>query len=178
MRYASHALRGISLFVAALTAVGCSAEESKKDFTVPKALCGVSAPADAFSQLLPASGKRLTIEPTGSLEDGSAVCTVKVDGDMVLVVSGERIVAGDSARDILRRRLSVQDQKSAANRSIAYDDHAAVSLIKCRGTKVEQEDVSILIKVLKPGRPDETAMKQLTEGYTASFQIHNPCRAA
>ncbi|MET8562029.1 hypothetical protein ABZV75_16090 [Streptomyces flaveolus] len=161
-----------------MTAVGCSSEESKREFTVPKSLCGVSVPADALSRLLPASGKHITADQSGSLDDGSGVCAVKVDADTVLEVSGERIDAGDSARNILRSRLSVhQDQKSAENNSIAYADHAAVSLIRCRGADIQEEDISTLIKVLKPARPDESAMKKLIQGYTRSLKGQEPCKA-
>ncbi|MEU6510637.1 hypothetical protein [Streptomyces sp. NPDC046942] len=167
----------MSLCVVVLTAVGCSSEKPKQEFTVPKALCGVSVPDDALSRLLPASGKRLALERNGSLDDGSEVCILTVDGDTVLDVSGERITAGDSAQNILRSRLSIQDQKSADSNSIAYADNAAVSLIKCRGTNVEEEDISILIKVLKPARPDESAMEELIQGYTASLKEKRPCKA-
>ncbi|MFI9252862.1 hypothetical protein [Streptomyces sp. NPDC053069] len=176
MRYAPHALRGVSLLVAALTAAGCSSDAPRQDFTVPKALCGISVPTDALSQLLPASGKQLAAERTGSLDEGSALCTVKVDGATVLEVSGERIDAGDSARNILRSRLSIQDPKSSDTGSIAYADHAAASLIKCRGSEVEVEDVSTVIKTLKPARADEPAMKKLTQGYTNSLKAQNPCK--
>ncbi|MEU2058125.1 hypothetical protein [Streptomyces bungoensis] len=176
--FASYVYRGMSLLIVATAAVGCSSHESERQFTVPKALCGQSVPAGPLSDLLPASGKRLAVRRTGDPDDGSALCEVTVDGDTVLDVSSERVDAGDSARNILRRRLSVQEQKSAEGGSIAYADHAAVSLIKCRGGKAEEEDISTLIKVLKPARPDETAMKKLVQGFTASVQAQHPCMAA
>ncbi|MFF8951521.1 hypothetical protein ACF09I_22400 [Streptomyces sp. NPDC014940] len=165
------------LCVAAVMVVGCTAQEPDRRFTVPKALCGVTVPTDALSQLLPASGERLTVEHDGSLDDGSAVCGVRVDEDTVLQVSGERINAGDSARHILRSRLMIQEQKSIEGNSIAYADQAAVSLIKCRGADV-QEDISTFVKVLKPGRPKELAMKMLIQGYTASLKRQQPCERA
>ncbi|MFE5401603.1 hypothetical protein ACFQ9Z_09380 [Streptomyces sp. NPDC056580] len=167
--------RGMLLLcVAAVTVVGCTAQEPDHRFIVPKALCGVTVPTDALSQLLPASGERLTVEHTGSLDDGSAVCGVEVDEATVLQVSGERIDPGDSARHILRSRLMMQPEKSAQDGSIAYAESAAVSLIKCRGAHAE-EDISTLIKVLEPGRPDEPAMKDLILGYTASLKGQRPC---
>lgn len=165
------------LCVAAVTVVGCTAQEPRQRFTAPTALCGVTVPTGALSQLLPASGERLTVEHDGTLDDGSLVCSVQVDGYRVLTVSGERIVAGDSARHILRSRLLIQEQKSIGGNSIAYADQAAVSLIKCRGADV-QEDISTFIKVLKPGRPKELAMKMLIQGYTASLKRQQPCERA
>ncbi|WP_249399946.1 hypothetical protein [Streptomyces argyrophylli] len=167
----------MSLFAAVLTAAGCSSEKATREFTVPESLCGVSVPADALSQLLPASGKRLTVDRNGTLDDGSGLCAVKVDADTVLEVSGERIDAGDSARNILRSRLSIRDPKSAENNAIAYVDHAAVSLISCQGADTQEEDISTLIKVLEPARPDESAMKKLIRGYTDSLKAQHPCRA-
>ncbi|WP_051790544.1 hypothetical protein [Streptomyces sp. NRRL S-1022] len=105
------------------------------------------------------------------------MCTVKVDGDTVLDVSGERIDAGDSARNILNGRLSIQEQKSAANGSIAYADHAAVSLIACRGAGSPDEDISTLVKVLTPGRANEAAMKELIQGCTRSLEEQDPCKS-
>ncbi|MEV7691326.1 hypothetical protein ACFW1F_28280 [Streptomyces bungoensis] len=175
--FVSYICRGASLLVVAAVGVGCSSDTPAREFTVPKALCGQFVPARALSDLLPASGKRLTVRRVGDLDDGSALCEVTVDGDTVLDVSSERIDAGDSARHILRRRLSVQEQKSAEGGSIAYTDRAAVSLIKCRGSRVE-EDVSTLIKVLEPARPDESAMKKLAQGYAASLKAEHPCRVA
>ncbi|WP_330460155.1 hypothetical protein OIB37_26760 [Streptomyces sp. NBC_00820] len=176
MKSASHALRAASLVLAGLVAAGCSTNEPKREFKVPQALCGTPVPADALSRLLPESGKRLTAQHTGSLTDGSALCDVKVDGDTVLMISSERIDAGDSARHILQSRLSIQQQKSAEDGSIAYADRAAVSLVKCRGADVEKEDISTLVKLLDPARKNESAVKSMIDGYTTSLKDQHPCR--
>ncbi|WP_240468098.1 hypothetical protein [Streptomyces dangxiongensis] len=145
---------------------------------MPKALCGVSVPSDALSDLLPDSGERVTVRRTGSLDDGSTVCEVEVDADTVLVISGERIDAGSSAHDILSSRLSVREQKAADGGSVAYTDQSAVSLVRCRGAAVREEDISTLVKVLKPARRDEAAMKKFIRRYTASLKEQRPCKAA
>ncbi|EFF93431.1 hypothetical protein SSTG_03750 [Streptomyces sp. e14] len=59
---------------------------------------------------------------------------------------------------------------------MAYIDRAAVSLIKCRGTGVNTEDVSIFIQVLKPGRTDQDALRRLIVAYTAGYKKQQPCR--
>jgi hypothetical protein len=176
LRCKTYALRGISLFVATVTAAGCSADEPKREFAVPKALCGVSVPTDALSRLLPSSGKQLATDKVESSSNGDGLCNVTVDSDKVLVLDMERIDVGDSARNILRSRLSIQQQKSTEGGAIAYADWAAVSMVQCRGAGVEKEDISILIKVLKPARPNESAMKSLISGYTASLKKQQPCK--
>lgn len=156
---------------------GCASEQPKQEFTVPRALCGVPVPSEALARLLPASGKRLTAQQSGGSDDGAALCDIRVDGDSVLIVSSERISTGDSAGHILRSRLSIQQQKSAEGDSIAYADRAAVSLVKCRGSAVQQEDISTLVKILEPARRNESAVKDLIKGYTASLRKQHPCHA-
>jgi hypothetical protein len=178
VRHKTYILRGVSTVVAAVaavTATGCSAEKPSREFTVPKGLCGVSVPVDALSRLLPASGKTLTTEAEGSTDD-VLLCTVDVDDVMVLALSRERIVAGDSARHILYTQLRITEPKFTEGTSIAYADDAAVSLLKCRGAGVEKEDISTLIKVLKPARSDEAAMKSLITDYTARVKKQGPCK--
>ncbi|MET7489990.1 hypothetical protein [Streptomyces sp. NPDC005538] len=174
-KHKAYVLRSVSTVVAAITAAGCSADKPSREFTVPKALCGVSVPTDALSQLLPASGKHLTTEAEGSTDD-VLLCTVSVDDVMVLTLSRERIVAGDSARHILFSQLRIARPKSAEGSTIVYADNAAVSLLKCRGAGVEKEDISTLVKVLKPARPDEAAMKNLISSYTAAIKKEGPCK--
>ncbi|KUN45569.1 hypothetical protein [Streptomyces olivochromogenes] len=157
-------------------AVGCSSNEQKQEYTVPKALCGVSVPTDALSHLLPASGKKLTADEVEGSSEDVRLCKVTVDDVMVLTLSRERIDAGDSAQHILFSQLSIARPKSAQDGTIAYADQAAVSLIKCRGAGVEKEDISTLVKVLKPARPDESAMKNLISGYTAALNKQGPCK--
>ena len=175
MRHNPYILRGVSFLVAATAAVGCSAEKPGREFTVPKSLCGVSVPVEALSQLLPAAGKHLTTAAEGSTDD-VLLCTVSVDDVEVLTLSRERIDAGDSARHILFTQLRITQPKFAEGSTIAYADHAAVSLLKCRGAGVEEEDISTLVKVLKPARPDESAMKSLISSYTATIKKQGPCK--
>ncbi|MFE2419140.1 hypothetical protein [Streptomyces hokutonensis] len=51
-----------------------------------------------------------------------------------------------------------------------------MSLLKCRGTDVQKEDISTLIKVLKPARPDESAIKSPINDYTAKVKKQGPCK--
>ncbi|WP_308036465.1 hypothetical protein [Streptomyces sennicomposti] len=170
-------LRGAAyLAVVAGALVGCSADEPGHEFAVPKVVCEVPVPADALSALLPASGRRIAVPEHAFNVDGEGLCKVSVDDDVVLRVTRERIDVGDSAYFILHRRGSIQDPKSTRDRSVAYADRAAASLIKCRGAGVDKEDISIFVDVLKPGRPDEDAMKSLITGYTGAYQKQQPCR--
>ncbi|MGW5202236.1 hypothetical protein [Streptomyces spiralis] len=171
----SYVLRGVSTVAVMAVAVGCSSGEAKREFAVPKSLCGVSVPTDALSRLLPASGKNLDVQQVGDIDQGNDLCNLTVDGTMVLVVSRERVDTGDSAQHILVSRVHASQRKAADNGAIAYTDHAAVSMIKCRGAGIEVEDISTFIKVLKPARPDEAAMRNLITDYTTTYKKQQPC---
>ncbi|MGW4198998.1 hypothetical protein [Streptomyces sp. NPDC005004] len=100
---------------------------------------------------------------------------MRVDEKTVMEISQEWIVAGDTARNILGHRLTIWRQKSADGGSVVYAAQGGASLVVCRGEDVQKEDVSTLIDVLKPGRPDEAAMGRLVRGYTKSMKAQNPC---
>ncbi|MFF9281188.1 hypothetical protein [Streptomyces griseosporeus] len=167
---------GAALLLAAPVLAGCSSDEPKQEFAVPKALCGVDVPGDALARLLPASGERVTSRHEDGGGPGAGLCNVSVDGTQVLVVSMERIPADrTSAGKILTERLRGFDQKYAEGGSIAYRAGAAASLVKCRAADVQKEDISLFVQTWKPGRQDESAMKDLISGYTASLKKQQPC---
>ncbi|MCH0567274.1 hypothetical protein [Streptomyces sp. MUM 2J] len=168
-------VRGGAVLCAAMTAAGCSSNPPKQEFTIPKALCGVPVPTRSLSRLLPASGQKVSVNQVDGAAKGTGLCKVSVDSTEVLVVSTERITMGSSAQRILLHRARTGDQKSTEGGSIAYSDHAAVSLIQCRGSGIEEEDISTFIENWKPGRQDETAMKDLMSGYTAALKKQQPC---
>lgn len=129
-------------------AAGCS-DDPKREYAVPKSLCGVTVPENSLSPLLP-PGKDLTAEQDTPAPGAIMTCKLTMDGDQVLSVERERREAGASARDIAVNQISVQQPKSAANRTIAYADWAAVSVISCREEGNAGEDISTVINILKP----------------------------
>ncbi|MFC4612287.1 hypothetical protein ACFO9E_31725 [Streptomyces maoxianensis] len=157
----------------AVAAAGCS-DAPEREYTVPKSLCGITVPEESLSPLLP-PGKNVTSEEDTPVPDAITTCKLTVDGDQVLSVERERREAGASARDIAVNQVSVQQPKSAANRAIAYADWAAVSVISCREEGNAEEDISTVIKVLKPGKPDESAMKDLITEYTSALKTQDAC---
>ncbi|MFE0739139.1 hypothetical protein [Streptomyces sp. NPDC058855] len=156
-------------------AVGCSSDEQGRDFTVPKALCGVSVPTTALSDLLPPVGKNISVSEGTATDDSGAGCEVKVDGSEVLSVERQRVEATRSAWNIASYDHGIGQVKSAANDSIAYVDRAAVSVVKCGESSNKDEAISTYIRTLKPGRQDESAMQSLISGYTTTFKKQNPC---
>ncbi|MEU6812574.1 hypothetical protein ABZ920_27075 [Streptomyces sp. NPDC046831] len=170
----ARALRTVLLLTVLMTGAvaGCSSHAPKRGFTVPKAMCGVSVPSDALSRLLPESGKDVQVEND---PDDAGMCEVTVDGEVVLSAERERIDAGRSAWRIISYDHRIGQAKSGEGGTIAYVDRAAVSVVQCRAEGTEDEAVSTYIRVLKPGRKDESAMKSLISGYTAALTKQQPC---
>ncbi|MYQ45499.1 hypothetical protein GTW40_10575 [Streptomyces sp. SID4985] len=171
----SYALGVGALLLAVLGSGGCSSAEAKQEFTVPTSLCGVSVPSEALSRLLPASGKRVSVQQQGAWDKESPLCEVTVDKHIVLVVSTEWVTAGWSAQHVLVERLGLWQQKSADGGAVVYSDRAAASVVKCQDAGVKKFDVSTFIKVLEPGRRDEKAMGQLMRGYNNSLKPQSLC---
>ncbi|MEU0033873.1 hypothetical protein [Streptomyces sp. NPDC006333] len=171
----THGWRGVCLSVVAMTiaVAGCS-EEQKPEYTLPKSLCGVPAPSQALSRLLPA-GKHLALDEATPVADAITTCKATVDGDLVLSLERESREAGASARDIAVNQLGVKQPMSAERNSVAYADWAAVSVVECRGGGTGDKDISVAVKVLKPGHRDESAMKELIVEYTSAFKKQQPC---
>jgi hypothetical protein len=164
---------GACLLVAAVATavVSCSSDEPKREFDVPKALCGVSVPAEALAALLPAAGEQIAVK-----EESRAGCAVTVDEDVVLRVERQRIDAGRSAWTIASYDHGIGHVKTADGDAVAYVARAAVSVVTCRTPGDEGRAVSTYIRTLKPGRQDEAAMKELISGYTDAFAQQQPCR--
>nr|WP_237525443.1 hypothetical protein [Streptomyces sp. SID4985] len=163
--------------MAVVGASGCSSDEATQEFAAPKSLCGVSVPSAALSRLLPADGARVSVQQDGTWEDGSFLCKVTVDKNVVLIVNQMWVTAGYSARHVLIHEMKIWDQQSADGGAVVYADRGGASVVKCQAAGVKKYDVGTLVKVLKPGRQDEKAMGQLMRGYTLSLKARNPCRS-
>ncbi|MET8811791.1 hypothetical protein ABZW47_07285 [Streptomyces sp. NPDC004549] len=132
-------------------------------------------PSEALSRLLPASGKRVSVQQEGAWDKESPLCNVTVDKHLVFVVSTEWVTAGWSARHVLVERLGLWQQKSADGGAVVYADRAAASVVKCQDAGVKKYDVSTFIEVLEPGRRDEKAMGRLMRGYNNSLKPRSLC---
>ncbi|MFE5026552.1 hypothetical protein ACFRAO_25340 [Streptomyces sp. NPDC056656] len=166
--------------LAAVTAVlvaaaGCG-DSAEREYAVPSSLCGIHIKAATLTPLLP-PGKRIAVKPANPVPDAITTCEVAVDKKVVLSVERERREPGAAARDIAVDQLSAHDPESAAARTIAYTDSAAVSITRCTAPDVVKEDISTVIRVFEPGRKDESAFKNLITEYTEALKRSTPCEA-
>ncbi|MGV9347604.1 hypothetical protein ACWDSD_22840 [Streptomyces spiralis] len=161
--------------VLASASASCSSNGQKKEYSVPNALCGVSVPTEPLSRLLPASGKHLSLEEATPVSDAITTCEVTVDGEMVLSVEKEVIDSGRSAWNIAAYDRRIGQAKTADGGTVAYLGRRAVSVVSCQEKDNKDEEISVYIRTLKPGREDEAAMKDLISAYTGTFQKQRPC---
>ncbi|MEU0007367.1 hypothetical protein ABZ079_24575 [Streptomyces sp. NPDC006314] len=157
-------------------AAGCSSGGQEREFAIPKNLCGVAVPSGPLARILPPTGKSLDQRKGTPSAQAVTGCEVTVDGDVVLTVEGERIKSGRSAWIIASYDHRIGHVKSGDGGAIAYVGRAAVSVVPCPREGDRQEAVSTYIRTLKPWRQDESAMRQLIRGYTASLKTLQPCR--
>ncbi|MCK1821318.1 hypothetical protein MTQ10_17245 [Streptomyces sp. XM83C] len=175
MRIKTLLANGAALLLAAPVLAGCSSDEPKREFTVPKALCGVAVPTDALDRVLPASGKKLSTEFEGP--GGAELCTVSVDGQTVLDIAIEHIPADHmSPAGVLTDRLRGFGGESAEDGTIAYRPYAAASVVKCRAADVQKEDITLFVQVTKPGREEASAMRDFMSGYRSAYEKKKPCQ--
>ncbi|RFC71965.1 hypothetical protein [Streptomyces sp. AcE210] len=154
-------------------AAGCG-DSAEGEHAVRTSLCGIHIKAATLAPLLP-PGKRVSLTPDTPVPDAITTCEVAVDKKVVLSVERERREPGAAARDIAVDRLSAHDPQSAAARTIAYTDAAAVSITRCTAQDVVKEDISTVIRVFEPGHKDESALKNLITEYTAALRKSSPC---
>lgn len=109
------------------------------------------------------------------MSDAITTCEVSVDGDAVLSVDRERIDAGRSAWNIAAYDRRIGAAKTADGGRVAYLGRRAVSVVPCQEKDNKDEEISVYIRTLKPGREDEAAMKDLISAYTDAFQKQRPC---
>ncbi|MFE6902347.1 hypothetical protein ACFVFJ_36765 [Streptomyces sp. NPDC057717] len=172
--------RGVRLLpLAAVTAVmaaaaaGCG-DSAEREYAVPSSLCGIHIKAATLTPLLP-PGKHVAVKPDNPVPEAITTCEVAVDKKVVLSVERERREPGAAARDIAVDQLSAHDPKSAAARTIAYTDSAAVSITRCTAQDVVKEDISTVIRVFEPGHKDESALKNLITEYAEALKKSSPC---
>ncbi|WP_432165629.1 hypothetical protein [Streptomyces sp. bgisy031] len=159
--------------VLVVAAAGCG-DSAEREYAVPSSLCGIHIKAATLTPLLP-PGKRIAVKPDNPVPDAITTCEVAVDKKVVLSIERERREPGAAARDIAVDQLSAHDPKSAAARSIAYTDSAAVSITRCTAQNVVKEDISTVIRVFEPGRKGESALKNVITEYAAALKKSSPC---
>ncbi|MFB8268437.1 hypothetical protein ACFC96_17765 [Streptomyces sp. NPDC055955] len=159
--------------VLVVAAAGCG-DSAEREYAVPSSLCGIHIKAATLTPLLP-PGKHIAVKPDDPVPDAITTCEVAVDKKVVLSVERERREPGAAARDIAVDQLSAHDPKSAAARSIAYTNSAAVSITRCTAQNVVKEDISTVIRVFEPGHKGESALKNVITEYTAALKKSSPC---
>ncbi|MFB7709436.1 hypothetical protein [Streptomyces sp. NPDC056105] len=155
----------------ALASSGCGGAEG--ECAVPSSLCGIHIKAETLTPLLP-PGKRIAVKPDTSVPDAITTYEAAVDRNVVLSVERERREPGAAAHDITVDQLPAHEPQSAAARTIASTDSAAVFITRCTAQDVVKEDISTVIRVFEPGHKDESALKDLITEYTAALKKSSP----
>ncbi|MEV4971298.1 hypothetical protein [Streptomyces scopuliridis] len=157
---------------------GCSgggSDGGTVGYSVPKSLCGVTVDPKLLEPFLPA-GKQLAVKEDEPVADAITTCELSIDDAVVVSIERERREPGASPRDIAVNQLNVGNPEESSTGGYVYSDRIAVSVVRCDSPRAVAEDLSSIVKVLKPGIADKSAMKSFIASYTTAYKKQQPCR--
>ncbi|GAA2401854.1 hypothetical protein GCM10010420_31080 [Streptomyces glaucosporus] len=156
-----------------LSVIGCeeSEEQGKREYAVPRTLCGVNVDSNTLESFLPPGKEiRLIHEETDSYR---WKCSVSVDGKTVLEVKRERWEQGWSARRFATVHAYVEPENETPDRTYVYSDLGGVGVVRCPPPEHDQ-DLFIVAKT-KENTGGQKAMKELLASYREEVLRSDPC---
>jgi hypothetical protein len=150
-----------------LTAAACTGS-SGKDYSVPKAACGVQVGSGLLSPLLP-DGKKLT-ERDYDFGPTQPRCQLKVDGDLVVYFSGDVVPAGTDVIAVNERDMRALGHPAATDigQDARVADRGALAVATCvYGGKRQQfvANIELKQKALKDVPKRRDALRSLLKAY-------------
>ncbi|MFD5076992.1 hypothetical protein [Streptomyces sp. NPDC058371] len=163
------------MLVAFGTLVGCSASTEKKEYDVPKALCGVSMDRDLVSGFLPA-GKKIDIQEKNPVPSRER-CQVNIDGKVALVASQEWWQKGDNITDVADAHPQLDSVQPTANGTYVISGTGGVARAKsCTSPDHVDHVLYTAMQVYTPEQRDASAMKRLITRYTKEVERSSKCQ--
>lgn len=161
------------VFTALVMTAGCSGSDAKREYDVPRALCGVPLDPGLVSPLLPA-GKEIKVgkaRPVPSREN----CRVDVDGHWAMTlnlewweedVAGALVASGNPQLE--RSRLSPDGNY--------YSGTGAVTLVKgCTNPAHAGQSLYTSSQISDPDLGDTPAMRKLATAFTEAVGRSAEC---
>lgn len=158
----------------AFSLTGCN-DGATREYSIPKSLCGVAVDPNLLEPFLPA-GKQRAIKEGEPVADAIVTCELSVDDAVVFSIEQERREPGASPRDIAVNQLNVRDLSESPAEEYVYSDRVAVSVVHCESPQAVEEDLSVIIKVLKPGIANKSALGKFIASYSRAYKKQQPCR--
>ncbi|MET9447510.1 hypothetical protein [Streptomyces cinerochromogenes] len=153
--------------------VGCSASDDKKDYDVPRALCGVSVDPDLVSPFLPA-GEKIRMSETRPVPSRKN-CRVDVDGKWALMANLEWWGDDTSISTVASGNPQLEKAQLSPDGNV-YSGTGAVALVDgCKNPRHAQQLLFTSLRVRDPDLGDVSAMKKLATTYTEAVGRSDEC---
>ncbi|WP_158786534.1 hypothetical protein [Streptomyces sp. NRRL F-5065] len=170
--------RSGSALVAALLAVlvpavaGCGAEEERRDYSVPGALCGVRVDAQELTPFLP-PGKKLSVKPV--VNPASTWCDVSVDGKLAVRTVQNWWQGGHDTAHFLRGQTLERVEQSADGGRYVYSGWQAFGKTKDCVDKNYGQELYTGVQAYGSDHRDADAMKRLIVSFTETVETSDAC---
>ncbi|MGX1272718.1 hypothetical protein [Streptomyces phaeoluteigriseus] len=162
---------------AALTALlllvsGCGNEEQKRNYAIPRSLCGMNVDSEALASFLPA-GQKVTVKDRSY--PGTKGCQVIVDGTLIVTAVQTWVDEGRTAAFVAASQSLDTVDRSAEEGRYQYSGYEAYGKTHgCVDTKYKQELYAV-IQAPSSEHHDPDAMKRLIVSFTKSVEESAEC---
>ncbi|MFE7839972.1 hypothetical protein ACFU53_29135 [Streptomyces sp. NPDC057474] len=156
-----------------VTLSGCTGDQEKREYSVPKSACGTSINAKALSAFLP-SGKGLTTKITTDSR-GILKCAVSVDGKLIVQTSQEWW--NDMSVFEFARGMTLDDpDQQTDNGRYTYSGYQAFGKVSsCQSSKHKDQVLYAAVQAVGSKHRDAAAMKQLITDYIEAIEDSDQC---
>ncbi|WP_327343278.1 hypothetical protein [Streptomyces europaeiscabiei] len=156
------------------TLSGCSGDEAKREYAIPRTLCGIAIDSDGLTPFLPA-GKKITVK--GKSGGGINRCRVIVDDKIAATTTQAWLEDGrTTAYFATGQALDALDHSADGDRFRYSGNEAFGKTRNCVDTKYEQE-LYTAVQVSGSKHHDADAMKRLIISYTSQVEQSAECSA-
>ncbi|MGW2080574.1 hypothetical protein ACWCOW_27155 [Streptomyces sp. NPDC001939] len=163
------ALLGYTLIFGLLAA--CSSPAPKRQYALPKSLCGIKISGAALEPVLP-PGKKISAQSTSAV--GTSRCRLQVDGKIIFSSSIEQRDIDATARDVAVFAFGVNpDDASTANGRFIYSKTGAVGRVECPNSTAAEANLWVTARV--PDASSASDMRHFIEEYAAATAKSGAC---
>ncbi|MFC9915155.1 hypothetical protein [Streptomyces sp. NPDC127197] len=163
------------MLVAGGLLVGCSGSTEKKEYDIPKSLCGISVERDLISVFLP-SGKEIDVQEKNPVPSRKR-CQVNVDGKLVLIASQEWWPREKQISEVADAHPQLKSAELPEDGTYIYSSTGAMGQVKsCANQDHPEHTLYTAMQVYASDQAEDSAMKELIMAYTKAVENSDECQ--
>ncbi|MFI0190014.1 hypothetical protein ACH4PW_20995 [Streptomyces sp. NPDC017082] len=167
-------MSAVAGFLAAGLIAGCADSAAKKEYDVPRALCGIPLDRGLVSPFLPA-GKKIAVRETRPVPSRKQ-CRVDVDGKWAFMANLQWWEKDVDVSTVVAANPETDKAPQSTGDDFFYTGTGAVKLVKgCKNPDHARHLLYTSIMVDDPDLGDTAAMKKLANAFTAAVGKSDAC---